>query len=75
MVGPYQRLLDGRMSVEETGTAGAREAGERPDSPAVGWLLGRAPWALWAVAAVLMGAVIFNIHRHSPTVGDRKSVV
>ncbi|OKH97268.1 hypothetical protein A6A06_32340 [Streptomyces sp. CB02923] len=60
------------MSAEKTGTAGAGEVRDavRPgDSPVVGWLLRRAPWPLWAVAAVLMGAVVFHIHRHSPTVG------
>ncbi|KAA6221184.1 DUF2029 domain-containing protein [Streptomyces albofaciens JCM 4342] len=60
------------MSAEKTGIAGVGEAGDAAEaaaSPVVGWLLRRAPWPLWAVAAALMVAVIFNIHRHSATVG------
>ncbi|MEU2788212.1 glycosyltransferase family 87 protein [Streptomyces sp. NPDC007100] len=64
------------MSAEKTGITGAGEAAGSPaagspaaGSPAVGWLLGRAPWPLWAAASALMAAVVFHVHRHSPTVG------
>ncbi|MEU7224235.1 glycosyltransferase family 87 protein [Streptomyces chrestomyceticus] len=60
------------MSAEKTGLAGAgevRDAVRPADPPVGGWLLGRAPWPLWGVAAALMGAVIFHVQRHSPTVG------
>ncbi|MEV5594889.1 glycosyltransferase 87 family protein [Streptomyces sp. NPDC052496] len=60
------------MSAEKTVIAGAEEGGAAavaPGSPVVAWLLRRASWPLWGVAGALMVAVIFNVQRHSPTVG------
>ncbi|MFD7665491.1 glycosyltransferase 87 family protein [Streptomyces sp. NPDC059788] len=61
------------MSADEAGIAGGEEGGRgaagTAGAPVAGWLLGRASWPLWGVAAVLMSAVVFAVHRHSPTVG------
>ncbi|MFH9423086.1 glycosyltransferase family 87 protein [Streptomyces sp. NPDC017529] len=57
------------MNADKAGATGEEGTADAEGSPAAGWLLGRAPWPLWAAASALMVAVVFHVHRRSPTVG------